>query len=103
MAENFGGLGPSPRGVLRKNVIPGELQVHGVQECDSRGVSGNRFARWMVRRAYRSSVLGKRCCDLEAGDDLMAIFCFVVRCHWWHVAMSGTSGQEITFKLLVTR
>jgi hypothetical protein len=72
-----------------------------VQEFDSRGVSGIDFLCWVMRRADRISVLGKRWCGLEAGVGLIAEFCFVVRCHWMHVAMWGTGWSRDNRKMAV--
>jgi len=36
---------------------------------------------------------------LEAGVELMANFYFVVRCHWLHVAMSGTGWSRDNRKM----
>jgi hypothetical protein len=81
-------------------VIPGELRARNVQECDSKGVIGVDFVSWVVRCAYRSSILGKRWRDLVAGDwDGF----FSLRVHWLHVAIIATGGQEITLKLAVRR
>jgi hypothetical protein len=66
--EDFYGFGPSPRGVLRKSVIPGELLARDAQEFDFKRVSGIDFSCWLGRRAYRSSSLGKRWRDLVASD-----------------------------------
>ena len=87
LRDRFRDLHPPPRGVLRKDVIPGELCAHRVQGCDSKGVIKSRVADWAVRRAYRSSILGMRWRDLMAGDG--GIF-FSVCDHWVHVAMLGT-------------
>ena len=89
---------PTPPGVSRKDVIPGELRVHDVQECDSKGVTRIGLLRWVVRSAYRSSILGMRWRDLVAGDG--DVF-FSVCEHWVHVAMLGTRWSRDNTKMAV--